>query len=333
MENKKLRIVLLLGGTSTERAISKSSSASIYTAILSLGHEVILVDPAYGVNQPKDEKKFFETNDYKEISNDNYIKAFNSDLFNNVDLVFIGLHGKWGEDGTVQSLLELKGLKYTGSNILSSSISMDKIMSKILFGHYGVFTPKWLSYDKHTVNIESVKNNIKSDINFPCVIKPNDQGSTVGLSVVNNENEIEDAVNLAFNYSDKILIEEYIDGYEMTVGIIENKALPVLEIKPKHNLYDYECKYTSGMSEYIVPADIPKETEQLLQAQALLAFNSLGCSGYGRVDFRVSRDYKPYCLEVNTLPGMTSTSLVPKMAKATGIMFEDLIDRIIKLNL
>lgn len=333
MESKKLRIALLLGGTSSEREISKSSSASIYTALISLGYEVILIDPAYGLNQPKEVKQFFEPKDYSEISNANYVKALNSDLLNDVDLVFIGLHGLWGEDGTVQSLLELRGLKYTGSKVLSSAISMDKIMSKILFGHYGISTPKWLSYSKTTANIESIKSNIKEEIGFPCVIKPNDQGSTVGLSIVKSEEEIETAVNLGFQYSSKILIEEYIDGYEMTVGIIENKALPVLEIKPKHGIYDFECKYTSGMSEYIVPADIPKETELLLQSQALLAFTSLECEIYGRIDFRVSKDYKIYCLEVNTLPGMTATSLVPKMAKASGIMFEDLIDRIIKLSL
>jgi D-alanine-D-alanine ligase len=330
---KKLRIALLVGGTSPEREVSKSSGAAVYSALLSIGHDIVLIDPSYGINQPESSSAFFAKEDYAAISNRNYVDVVNSALFDNIDLAFLALHGKWGEDGTIQSLLELRGVKYTGSKVLSSSISMDKIMSKILFNHYGVSTPEWFSLNKNSVNPDSVTELINSKFGFPAVIKPNDQGSTVGLSVCKSPSEVAKAVELAFEFSDKVLIERFIAGYEMTVGILENKALPVLQIKPKHDLYDYECKYTSGMSEYIVPADIPAEAAKKMQEQALLAFTSLECDAYSRVDFRVDEDYNPYCLEVNTLPGMTSTSLVPKMAKAVGIQFEDLIDRIIRLSL
>jgi D-alanine-D-alanine ligase len=331
--NNHLNIALFLGGTSPEKEVSKSSSKSIYAALNNLGHNVILMNPAYGANQPKDVNDFFIEKEYAPLSNVNYIETVNSKLLDNIDLVFLGLHGKWGEDGTIQSLLELRGKKYTGSKVLASSLSMDKKMSKILFQHYGIKTPKWFSVPKNNFEPGQVLEMIKKNLGFPCVIKPNDQGSTVGLTICKAESEVVAAVHLALDFSDKALIEEYIDGHEITVGVIENTALPALEIKPKHGLYDYECKYTSGMSEYIVPAEIPKDVFEKLQLQALMAFKAIGCEGYGRIDFRVNSKWEIYCLEVNTLPGMTSTSLVPKMAKAIGISFEQLIERIIKLSL
>ena len=165
------------------------------------------------------------------------------------------------------------------------------------------------------------------------MVKPNDQGSTVGLTICKDEDTVEEALSLALSLSNKALIEEYISGRELTVTVLEDKALPVLEIKPDHGLYDYECKYTSGKSQYIVPAEIPNEVSKFMRREALTAFNALGCTVYGRMDFRLSESNVPYCLEVNTLPGMTSTSLVPKMAKAVGISFDKLIEKIIKLSL
>ena len=329
----KPRIALLLGGTSPEKTISKRSSASIYNAIKNLGYKCTLVNPAYGSFQPEKEEDFFKEKEQFEISNRNYVEAINSKLFDEIDLAFIGLHGKWGEDGTIQSLLELRGIKYTGSKVLSSSLAMDKRMSKILFQHYGVKTPNWFSIDKKSANDRSVIQLIKEDFGFPAVIKPNDEGSTVGLTICKNPAEVKDALELSFQYSNITVVEEYIPGREMTVAIFDDKALPVLEIKPKSGFYDYESKYTSGMSEYIVPADIPKEAAEEMQEQSLLAFNALDCSTYARADFRMNDKYEIFCLEVNTLPGMTSLSLVPKMAKVVGISFEQLIDRIIKLSL
>ena len=229
-----MNIALFLGGTSPEKEVSKSSSKSIYAALTKLGHNVTLMNPAYGKNQPKDINDFFTEKEYAPISNENYIETVNSKPLDNIDLVFLGLHGKWGEDGTIQSLLELRGKKYTGSKVLASSLSMDKKMSKILFQHYGIKTPKWISIPKNNFEPDQVLAMIKKNLGYPCVIKPNDQGSTVGLTICNDESEVIAAINLALEFSDNALIEEYIDGHEITVGIIENTALPALEIKPKH---------------------------------------------------------------------------------------------------
>ncbi len=332
-EKGKTKIALVLGGTSPERDVSKSSGKSIYDALKSLGYEIKLIDPAYGINQPDDEDKFFHKEDFSKISNYNYLKCVSSELFNDIDLAFLALHGIFGEDGTIQSLFELRGIKYTGSKVLASSISMDKVMSKRLFKHFGINTPDWIELNKNGIETEEVIKLINEKFGFPCVIKPNDQGSTVGLTICRDASEIKDALKLSFKYSNKTLIEEFVPGHEVTVAVLKDKALPVLEIKPKHNVYDYECKYTSGMSEYEVPAKFPEEVLKEVQSQALKAFNAVGGSIYGRMDFRVSSDFIPYCLEVNTLPGMTSTSLVPKMAKAVGISFEQLIDTIIKSSM
>ncbi len=333
MENKKPRIALLLGGSSSEREVSKSSGLSIYNALKTLGYETILIDPAYGINQPKESDAFFDKKDFSEVSTRNYLETVNSSLFDDVGLAFLGLHGKWGEDGTIQSLLEVRGIKYTGSNVMASSVAMDKAMSKIIFKHFDINTPGWLVVEKKKYDLNTIKKNIDKEIGYPCVIKPNDEGSTVGLTICNNSDEVNKGLEFSFKYSERILIEEYIEGREFTVTILDKEALPVLEIKPKHGLYDYECKYTKGMSEYFVPADIPEDVARALQKDSLAAFYALGCSVYGRLDYMMSKDNKFYCLEGNTLPGMTSTSLVPKMAKAVGISFEELIDRIIKLSL
>lgn len=328
-----LNIILLVGGTSTERYISKLSSKSIYNALKNLGHNVTLLDPAYGDNQPSETEKFFDENDFAEISNSNYIKCFNRKEFDSADLVFIGLHGKWGEDGTVQAILDLKGNKYTGSKTLASAVTMDKILSKILFDEYKIPTPKWFSFTNSEMTFDDVVSRIETEIGYPAIIKPNDQGSTIGLSICRKKEDIKNALSLAKDYSEKVLVEEFIPGRELTVGVVGDFALPVLEIKPKHEIYDYECKYTSGMSEYIVPADIPNEISEQLQQVSLKAFKALECEGYARIDFRLSPDNKFYLLEINTLPGMTSLSLVPKMAKAVGMSFEELIDKIIQLSL
>ena len=330
---KNLKVLLLLGGTSPEREVSKSTGKSVYHALIKLGYEVVLIDPAYGINQPLEVEKYFEEKDYAEISNENYLDAVNLISPSEISVAFLALHGKYGEDGTIQSLLELKGIKFTGSKVLSSAIAMDKIMSKILFEEYKVATPKWFHFKNGEHTIEEINLKIKKLFGYPAVVKPNDQGSTVGLTICKSSDQLTEAIRNAFEYSDRILVEEYIPGKELTVAIIDNNALPVLEIKPKHGMYDYECKYTSGMSEYIVPADIPAEVAKSMQEIAVLAFNSLRCEVYARVDFRMSPDNKVYTLEVNTLPGMTSLSLVPKMANADGISFEQLVDKIIMLSL
>jgi len=210
---------------------------------------------------------------------------------------------------------------------------MDKIMSKILFEDNNVPTPKWFHFKKGEHTTEEVNYLIEERFGYPAVVKPNDQGSTVGLTICKTSDQLAEAIHNAFEYSDRILVEEYISGREVTVAVIDDVALPVLEIKPKHGIYDYECKYTSGMSEYIVPAEIHSHISIELQEIAVQACKSLRCEVYARVDFRLRPDNKVYTLEVNTLPGMTSLSLVPKMAKAIGISFEKLVEKIITLSL
>ena len=325
-----MKIILLCGGASPEREVSKESSKSIFKALTELGNEVKIIDPALGANQLQDSNMYF-SDDVKSgrISERNYLDAVKSNDFENVDLVFNGLHGKWGEDGIIQSMLEIRGNKQTGSGVLASALAMDKAMSKIIFRHSDVNTADWFVIEKKEFDLNYVKSRIEKDFSYPCVVKPNDGGSTIGLTIIEKAEQLLDAFNLAFQYSEKVIIEDYIEGRELTVGIIDFEPLPVLEIVPKHKIYDYECKYTDGMSEYIVPAKIPQEFKEYLQQQALTAYKSIGCSGYGRVDFRVTKDYKSFCFEINTLPGMTSHSLIPKMAKAAGIDFNSLIERII----
>ena len=331
--DKKLKVLLLLGGTSPEREVSKSTGKSIYTALINLGYEVVVIDPAYGINQPLEVEEYFDEKDYAELSNENYLDAVNLVASTEFNVAFLALHGKYGEDGTIQSLLELKGIKYTGSKVLSSAIAMDKVMSKILFEEYHVPTPKWFYFKIGDRTTEEINIKIEEHFGYPAVVKPNDQGSTVGLTICKSLEQLDEAIHNAFEYSDRVLVEEYIPGRELTVAVLDDVALPVLEIRPKHGIYDYECKYTSGMSEYIVPADIRTDISKSLQQIAVQACKSLRCEVYARVDFRLSPDNKIYVLEVNTLPGMTSLSLVPKMAKAVGISFEQLVEKIINLSL
>ncbi len=333
MSNNNINVALLVGGTSPEREVSKNTGKSILKALLDLDYKVKVIDPAFGLNQPKEIEIFFEEKDYTERTNRNFVEAINSTMFDDVDFAFIALHGKWGEDGAIQSLLELRGIKYTGSKVLASSLAMDKSMAKVMFQHFDVDTPRWFVINKYDTDFELIKTKIKKFFGYPCVIKPNDEGSTIGLTICRGDVEVSQAIIKAQQFSKKVLVEEYIPGHELTVAVVDQRALPVLEIKPKSGFYDYENKYTQGRTDYIVPAEIPQKVAEHLQHQALLAFNSLGCESYARIDFRVTNDFKSYCLEVNTLPGMTSTSLVPKMAKAACISFEDLIDRIIKNSL
>ncbi|MGD8780258.1 MAG: D-alanine--D-alanine ligase [Ignavibacteria bacterium] len=331
--NKNINIALIVGGASAEREVSKLTGKNIYEALLSLEYNVKVIDPAYGCNQPENIEHFFDEQNHFEINTQNYVRAVNSDLFDNIDVAFNALHGPWGEDGTIQSLFELRGLKYTGSKVLGSAVAMDKMFSKISFEHFKVNTPWWFLIEKEENNIESIVQKINSGFGFPCVIKPNNQGSTVGLTICKNENQISDALELSRNHCDKALVEEFISGYELTVGVLDKKCFEPLEIKPKSGFYDYESKYTPGMSEYEVPANFPINVLTALKEQAYKAFLAVGAEDFARVDFRLSEKHIPYCLEVNTLPGMTSTSLLPKAAKVDGISYEQLVDKIVKLAL
>jgi D-alanine-D-alanine ligase len=341
-----LHIIVLTGGVSSERNVSIASSKAIAKGLRETGHYVRVIDPIYGTAQPSEEdifnsrpsigKEFPTMEELKTYSNRKVIECINSDLFDNIDIVFLGLHGKFGEDGRIQSLLEMQGINYTGSRVTSSAMAMDKDISKIMFSHFQIPTPNWFMVEKGAYSLNHVDEKINAYFEYPVVVKPNDEGSTVGLSIV--ESDVEDvqlrkALELAFEYSDRIMVEQYIGGRELTVAILGEEALPVVEIKPKEGFYDYEHKYTSGKTEYFCPAELPEELSNELRLKALTAHRSLGCRAYSRVDFRLNKKNEFFCLEVNTLPGMTELSLVPKAAKAVDISFPELLNKIIELSL
>lgn len=336
-----MRIAVLLGGVSVERDVSFASGRGVVNALREAGHAVIPIDPALGNNQPEHADDLLlqsvqstppSFEELAKLSPRALIECVHSSLFDGIDLVFIALHGTWGEDGTIQALLDMRGIKYTGSGVLASALAMDKAMSKVMFQHVGVLTPDWFLFDEHTMG--DVVHGEASRIGYPIVVKPNDGGSTVGLSIVQQPgSDLEKAVHEARLYSNSILLEKYIEGQELTVSIVGNEVLPMIEIRPKDGFYDYKHKYTKGMTEYICPAKLPDNITTYISEQALLAFRSLGCTGFGRVDFRLNNDGDAYCLEVNTIPGMTGTSLVPKAATAAGWSFSVLCERIVNLAL
>ena len=294
---KPNKIAVLMGGPGEEREISLQSGKAIQLALEAKGYNVL------GITLGKK------------------LSDIISDL-HSVDLVFLGLHGSNGENGTIQGFLKSLGVKYTGSDPLSSAICMDKNISKIIARNSKVNTPNWEIVTRGQALIGD-------NFEFPLVIKPNDQGSTVGLTIVHDESELGSALNLAFNYSSSAMVEQYIKGRELTVTFLGDKALPVCEIIPSHELYDYECKYTSGMSKYVCPADIDLDLTERVQKTTERLFNVLKCRHYSRADFRLDHEKNLWFLEMNTLPGMTDTSLAPMAAKAAGFSFNDLIDRIV----
>ena len=246
------------------------------------------------------------------------------------NVVFNALHGGTGENGDIQSFFDLHHISYCGSGAKASKLAMDKHLSKMIARTESVPTPEWIliKSDKYSTQLLN-ENALKFD--FPYIVKPADEGSTVGLSLVNSEDEIEGAIEIAGKHSTNILLEEYIAGRELTVGILGAKALPIVEIISDHQLYDYECKYSKGKSQYKVPADLPEKVTRKIQDDALKIYKAVGCRHYGRVDFRLNEKNEHYFLEINTLPGMTSTSLLPMAAQAAGLDFPDLVDTIIKI--
>lgn len=291
-----------MGGTSLEREVSLISGKAIIEVCRKLGYDTIPL-----------------------TLNGNIIELL-PDL-KKVDLVFIALHGGEGENGSIQGFLKELGIKYNGSGVLASALGMDKNISKVLSQSIGILTPKWKLFN--TLE-DSLKYNPKS---FPVVVKPNDGGSTIGLTIVHKANEMEAALCYADDNGNGILIEDYIPGRELTVTILGGMVYPIVEIVPSHESYDYECKYTEGMSDYICPANLSKSQTESIQKMSSDFYNLLQCRGYGRVDFRLDPDGTPWLLELNTLPGMTATSLMPKAVAAEGILFSELIQMIINESL
>ncbi|MGM8211640.1 D-alanine--D-alanine ligase family protein [Virgibacillus sp. W0430] len=307
-----MKIAVLYGGISKEREVSLSSGKGIIQALKKNGHEVVPID--------------FHPNKLEEI------------IHLDVDLVFIGLHGKFGEDGTIQGLLDLMNIPYVGSGVLASALAMDKAKAKEVFSLNKIPVANSCVYTvNESTKIADVAENIKHSFTPPFVIKPNREGSTLGLTIVKNVEQISDAILNATASDDKILVEDFLDGKEITVPVIgsigNERALPIIEIVPKNDLYDYEAKYTEGGSEHIIPARINEQLTQQIKRYAVQAHQLLGCETYSRADFILTKENIPYILEVNTLPGMTPTSLFPDAAKVDGLTYEEMIEAFVQLSI
>lgn len=302
-----MKVPVLMGGKSAEREISIKTGKAILRALEEKGVETWPVDPA--------EENFVEK-------------------LKGADVVFIALHGRLGEDGTVQGLLEILGIPYTGSGVLASALALNKVYAKQIFWFNQVPTA-----DFEILNLETENpDDFPKKLDFPVVVKPAMEGSSIGLSMVENKNEFIKAIEEASKYDKVLLIEKKLSGKELTVGIIGNQkpqVLPVIEIKPKvESFFSFKSKYTKGMTEYLVPAPIGEKATQLAQKIALKAYRALGCRGMGRVDMILDEsDGVPKVLEINTIPGMTETSLLPMAARAAGMSFADLVMKIVEYAL
>lgn len=301
-----MKILVLLGGNSAEREVSLSSGTRVAAALRERGHQVTEADP--------------HPDPFAVLS---AAKA--------ADVTWLALHGGAGEDGTIQALLDLAGIRYTGSGVLGSALAMDKDLSKRLFRASGVPTAEWRMLDAATPvrwREPAYAAETFAALGPKVVVKPSKQGSTVGLSIIEDPSALPAAIALAFEHDDEVMLEAFVPGRELTVGVLGGTALPVGEIIPKHDIYDYECKYTPGMAEELFPAPIPDAVRDEVQRLALRAYTALKLRGCARVDFRYDPSGRLFCLEANTLPGMTGTSLVPQAAQAAGIGFPELCERI-----
>jgi D-alanine-D-alanine ligase len=345
-EKNTKRVTLFLGGTSSERDVSLASGVRIAAALRERGYQVRPVDPAAGPLSADEEKKILtggvkaappSEDELRRMARESLPKLVkNIPSPEDADVVFLGLHGGYGEDGTIQALLDVVGVPYTGSGHLASAIAMDKDVSKHLFRNAGVPTAKWALLNRPewvAGGGRQAAEAARQEMGLPLIVKPSKQGSTVGLSIVKQARELEPAIDEAFRFDDEVLIEEFIAGRELTVSILGDEALPVGEIIPKHEIYDYECKYTPGMAVEEFPAKLTRAETGRVQGLAIKAFRALKLRGCARIDFRMSPQGEFYCLEANTLPGMTGTSLAPQAAAAAGVTFPELCDRIVRLAL
>ncbi len=335
-----MKITVLMGGASSERNVSLASGMRIVMALRSRGHDVTAFDPSRGMIDAKAERELSEKGVGTEppslealakSTGGSFLPALETYTeLASADVVFLALHGGQGEDGTLQALLDMAHISYTGSGHLASALAMDKDLSKKLFRVAGVQTADWLMAPASIDEVERA-------LGLPVVVKPSKQGSTVGLTVVKERGQFEEAVKEAWRFDDEVMIEKFILGRELTVGVLGDQPLPVGEIKPKHEIYDYECKYTVGMAEEEFPAQLSATTTAEMQRQAVAAFRALKLGGCARVDFRLAfpddgeGEGEFYCLEVNTLPGMTELSLIPQGAAAMGLSFADLCEEIVNL--
>jgi D-alanine-D-alanine ligase len=323
---------VLFGGTSAERDVSIASGSQVVKALREAGHDVIAVDTATGVLGAVDERKLLVSGVAPAPPDEASLDALRGNAANvlqapelkGIDVIFLALHGGQGEDGTLQALLDLVGIPYIGSGVLGSAVAMDKDLAKRLILVAGVPTPQWLMAPVRWDEVDQ-------HIGWPAIVKPNKQGSTVGLTIVRGPDELEPAIDLAFHHDNEVIIEQFIAGRELTVPILGDEALPVGEIIVEREIFDYETKYQPGLAQEIFPADLTGPQTVQIQALALKAHRALKLGGYSRVDFRMAADASFWFLEANTLPGMTAASLFPKGAKAAGMTFPQVVERICRL--
>ncbi len=330
-----MKVAVFFGGTSAERDVSIASGVQVVQALRKKGHDVTAVDTARGILSDSQEKLMLETGvavlppdiDQLALSHSQVRTLADSGEVRSSDIVFLALHGGSGENGMVQAFLDLAGIPYTGSCHQGSANAMDKDIAKRLFKLADVQTPEWIMFP-------TTAEKIGKDICSLVVIKPNKQGSTVGITIVKKIDEIDDAVRQAYLYDDEVMAERFIEGRELTVGVLDHKSLAVGEIIPKRGeIFDYQSKYQSGGADEIFPADITENQSNTLKELALKAHQALKLKGYSRVDFRMDKHGEFWCLEANTLPGMTPTSLLPQSAAAEGLNFADLCERICELGI
>ena len=337
-----MKIVVLAGGISTERDVSFVSGKNVYEALKSKGHQVVLVDVYLGIDEVAE--NVFETDvDWtaqigavsEKCPDIESVKAMRKDggksffgpnvlaLCQEADVVFVALHGENGENGKVQATFDLMGIKYTCTDHVSSAICMDKAITKDLFRAYNIPTPEGVHFTK--------ENAVEEPVSLPCVVKACCGGSSIGVSVVFTKEEYVAALEDAFSYDAQVVVEQYIKGREFSVGVIDGKALPIIEIAPISGFYDYKNKYQAGSAIETCPADLPEDITAKMQKCAEDAFRALRLKKYARMDFMLNDKGVFYCLEANTVPGMTNTSLLPQEAAAIGISFEDLCQRLVEM--
>ncbi|HUF73334.1 MAG TPA: D-alanine--D-alanine ligase [Gammaproteobacteria bacterium] len=326
-----MKIAVLFGGDSMERDVSVASARQVVAALRSRGHEIVAVDGERGPLSASDEAATFA----RDIARDPPRAARSFSLPGVVaglaradyDLVFLAVHGGKGEDGTLQSLLDANGIRFTGSDRLGCSLAWDKSIAKQLFRLAQIPTPAWRIAPIETKAVER-------DLGFPVIVKPSGQGSTVGLSLVEEPGELDAAIAQASQYDSCVLLESFIAGRELTVGVLGDRALAVGEIIPRDGgIFDYEAKYQADAAEEIFPADVPAEIAKQAQTLALVAHDALRLRAYSRADFRLDVNGGLWCLEVNTLPGLSRGSLLPQSAAAAGIEFDELCERICRAAL
>ena len=343
-----MKIVVLAGGLSPERNVSLSSGAMVTEALRGLGHRAAMVDLFFGLEDYQGEiSDYFDapiSAEFKKISSAapdlDQVRASRKDqspsvfgpgvleLCGMADAVYLALHGTCGEDGRVQAAFDLMGIPYTGAGYLSSAIAMDKDLTKRLVAHV-VNTPEWKTVEYTADDIDGLVKEAK----LPLVVKPVASGSSIGVSIARTEEELRAALTEGLNVGGRTVLEQYISGREIGVGLLEDKALPSIEIIPKEGFYDYANKYQPGAAIEVCPAEVPAEVEEKLRAAALAVFHTLGLSVYSRADFILDENGEVWFLEINTLPGMTPTSLLPQEAAAVGIAYPQLCQRILDASL